>query len=153
LVIGRTENTDPLLDAASPHGIITPRTEYFTINGAKFYNFDFNEASGIGSCSHCFHPAATDSGARTVTTRGLVFDKTVPRKLRYQFPNNGIILDKDGSLTEKGPNTYAAGYFRHLEVPECTKDLSVYDGVICDRTVQIRRLAFHAMNPSGKFTG
>jgi hypothetical protein len=83
LVIGRSENTEPLLDAASPHGIITPRSEYFTINGAKFYNLDFNSASGIGSCSHCFHPAATDSGARTVTTKGLVFDSTVPRKLRY----------------------------------------------------------------------
>jgi hypothetical protein len=29
LVIGRTSNTESLLDEASPHGIITPRTENF----------------------------------------------------------------------------------------------------------------------------
>lgn len=31
LIIGRTENTDELLDAAFPRGIITPRTENFIV--------------------------------------------------------------------------------------------------------------------------
>jgi len=153
LIIGKSANTEAALDGASPHGIITPRSEFFSINGAKFYNFDFNSASGIGSCSHCFHPAATDSGARTVTTRDLFFDTTVPRKLRYQYPNNGIILDKDGTLTGKGPNTYASAYFEHLEVPECTTDKDVFDGVVCDNTVQIRGLTWKSLSPSGRFTG
>jgi hypothetical protein len=66
----------------SPHGIITPRTEHFEVKNIRFYNFDFNKAAALGSCSHCFHGAATDSGARTITFEGLEFYDT-PRKIRY----------------------------------------------------------------------
>merc|ERR1719232_1489895 len=41
VVIGKTSNADSELENASPHGIITPRTENFTIDGARFYNYDF----------------------------------------------------------------------------------------------------------------
>lgn len=57
--------------SSSPHGIIGSRTEYFTIRNVSFYNFDFNNAAAIGDCSHCEHGAATDSGARTITTSQL----------------------------------------------------------------------------------
>jgi hypothetical protein len=33
--------------------------------------------AALGSCSHCFHSASTDSGARTVTFSNLVFDTSV----------------------------------------------------------------------------
>ena len=39
LVVGRSVNADDELDAASPSGIITPRTEGFTVKDTKFYNF------------------------------------------------------------------------------------------------------------------
>ena len=81
VVIGRTSNTDEALDAAHPHGIITPRSENFSIEGTRFFNFNWSNwgldernkeneeeielhAAALGTCSHCFHPAATDSGAR-----------------------------------------------------------------------------------------
>jgi hypothetical protein len=85
LIIGKSENTEQLLeDIRGPHGIIAPRSENFTIDGAKFYNFNWNKAAALGDCSHCFHPAATDSGARTYVVRNLFFDDaTVPRKIRY----------------------------------------------------------------------
>ena len=67
VVFGKTSNTDETLEAAAPHGIITPRTERFNVNGVKFYNYNWGNAAAIGSCSHCFHPVPTDSGARTVT--------------------------------------------------------------------------------------
>lgn len=67
LIIGKSDNTEDLLDWASPHGIITPRTENFMIENVKFYNFNFKSAAALGTCSHCFHSASTDSGARTVT--------------------------------------------------------------------------------------
>jgi len=67
LIIGKTDNTETLLDRASPHGIITPRTENFLIENVQFYNYNWNSAAALGSCSHCFHDSATDSGARTVT--------------------------------------------------------------------------------------
>ena len=67
VIIGKTENTEELLELASPRGIIGPRTNGMTIKGVQFFNFDFNDASALSTCSHCFHPAATDSGSRTVT--------------------------------------------------------------------------------------
>ena len=71
LVVGRSSNADSSTLNSSPHGIITPRTENFTIDGARFYNFDFAGAAALGDCSHCFHGASTDSGARTYTTSRL----------------------------------------------------------------------------------
>lgn len=82
VVFARTGNTEQLLDEASPHGIITPRTENFEIEGVAFVNFDFNDAAALGTCSHCFHAAATDSGARTAWTSGLVFANS-PKRILY----------------------------------------------------------------------
>jgi hypothetical protein len=42
LVVGRSGNTEPILDSSDPHGIITPRTENFSIDGTKFVNFNKN---------------------------------------------------------------------------------------------------------------
>jgi hypothetical protein len=76
LVVGKTANTEPLLEWAKPHGIIMPRREWFLTDGAKFYNFNWNTAAAFGTCSHCFHPAATDSGAREMTVSNSYFDPT-----------------------------------------------------------------------------
>lgn len=75
-------NTEPLLDSKKPHGIITPRTENFVIRGAKFFNYNWSSAAALGTCSHCFHPAATDSGARTVRMTGLEFTN-VDKRIRW----------------------------------------------------------------------
>lgn len=108
LVVGKTENTESALDSASPRGIITPQWENFQVNNVKFYNFNFNNAAGLGSCSHCFHAAATDSGARTVKFSGLFWDDaTVPRRIRYQYPDRAIFLDTDNTLTGLGAGTWA----------------------------------------------
>jgi hypothetical protein len=37
--------------------------------------------------------------------------------------------------------------------PECTLDKTVFDGVTCDNTVQVRRLAIHAATPGSLFNG
>jgi hypothetical protein len=146
--VGKSANTEAVLDKLSPHGIITPRDEYFTIDGTDFYNYNFNDAAALGDCSHCFHPAATDSGARTVTTKNLTFDATVNKKIKYQYPFRGIFLDADGSLTGLGAKTWATANWKHNEQPECTKNVAVYDGIICPASQQVRRIAFHAMEPS-----
>jgi len=42
VVIGRTlGNTETAVDNASPHGIIAPRSENFSIEGTRFFNFDW----------------------------------------------------------------------------------------------------------------
>ena len=71
LVVGRTNNSELALEISEPYGIIGPRTENFRVDGVKFFNFDWNEAAALSSCSHCFHPQATDSGARTIRFSGL----------------------------------------------------------------------------------
>jgi len=62
----------------------------------------------------------------------------------------------DGTLTRKGPNTWATFDYPHLHQPECDWDQSVLDefnGVICDNTAQLRRLAFYGASPSSLFRG
>jgi hypothetical protein len=133
-IVGRSKgNSEMLLEIADPHGIITPRTENFTINGVDFHNFNWNNSAALGSCSHCFHPAATDSGARTVTMQRLTFNDTAKR-IMYQLPWRAIYKDLDGSLTGKGENSWATYYYGHHNVAECEHNEDVYNGVVCDGT-------------------
>jgi len=79
---------------------------------------------------------------------GLYFDSTVANKIKYQYPNRGIFFDADGSLTGKGAGSWAIANFKHNEQPECETNLAVYDGQICDSSVQVRRVAFHDVVPT-----
>ena len=151
LVIGKSDNSESILDNANVRGIIGPRWDFFTIKGVKFFKLNFGTSAALGDCSHCFHPNATDSGARTYFVSGLVFDSTVSKRIGYQFPLRGIFADLDGSLTGKGPNSWATAYWKHNEQPECTVNLEVYDGITCDSTVQVRRIAFFNMVPTAQF--
>jgi hypothetical protein len=132
LVVGNSGNSEALTHNSDFHGIITPRTENFQVHNVKFYNFNRGNQAALGSCSHCFHAASTDSGARTVTFSGLYFDSSVQRKIRYQFPFRDIFYDLDGTLTGKGPKTWASNYWEHNVQPECTVDLDVMDGITCN---------------------
>jgi hypothetical protein len=76
------------------------------VNGCKFYNFNWENASPIGTCSKCERGSSTDSGARHTTVSNLEFTDC-DRKIIYNFPYRAIILDKDGSLTGKGSNSWA----------------------------------------------
>jgi hypothetical protein len=96
-VVGRSENNDAELDAGSPSGIITPRSEGFTVKDTKFYNFkkdDQNFGQALSTCSQCDHPASTDSGARTVTLNNLQYDEdSVGLKVLFGYPGRGILFD------------------------------------------------------------
>jgi hypothetical protein len=130
LVIGKTDNTSGELDNASPRGIITPRgSDYFGVKNVSFFAFNWTgaynkKAAAIGSCSHCWHGAATDSGARHVTFEGLTFeDATVPTRINYQVPWRAIYYDVDGTLTDKGPKGWAMPYWQHNHwEPDCERD-------------------------------
>ena len=113
LVVGRSDNTENEMDSASPHGIIGPRSEWLRIEGTKFYNFNFGNAAALGDCSHCWHPASTDMGARTISTKELFFDSTVSKRIRYQYPFRGIYWDMDGTLTGLGANSWASFNYKH----------------------------------------
>ena len=83
LIIGKTSNTDEKIESASPRGIITPRTDNFLITGAQFFNYNFNDAAIVGSCSHCFHASSTDNGARTIKFSNITIDSSVTRIANY----------------------------------------------------------------------
>ena len=68
LVVGRSANTEADGDSTF-RGIIGPRSEWLRIEGTSFKNLDFGSAAALGDCSHCWHPASTDMGARTITTQ------------------------------------------------------------------------------------
>ena len=121
LVVGHSANADPETLSVSSRGIITPRYENFQVKNVNFYNFDNGVQAALGSCSHCFHPASTDSGARTVKFSGLYFDTTVTRRIIYQYPYKDIFYDLDGTLTGLGAGTWATPYFLHNDQPECTR--------------------------------
>ena len=148
IVIGRSENAENLTDESNSHGIITPRTDNYQVHNVRFYNFNIASKAALGSCSHCFSMPSTDSGARTVTFSKLYFDpNTVTIKIRYQEPYRDIFYDLDGSLTGLGPKTWATPYFRHNAHKECTHLPDVYDGFICDSSIQVRRIVYYKYEP------
>jgi len=123
-----------------------------------FYNFDWNNAAALGTCSHCFHDAATDEGGRTITTSGFYFhNATVPRRIRYQTPYSAIFHDLDGTLTELGANSWATFYKRsHVWENECfytDAEEEMFNGVVCNDNVEVRTLKFSTYTPSGLFDG
>ena len=132
LVVGRSANTEEALDKAdSPKGIINPRTENFQVIGTKFYNYDWNNAAGLGTCSHCWHDLNTDSGARTITVSDLYFDKSVIKRVMYTTPFRCIFFDKTGGLTNYGPNSWFLPFWHHLLQPECKQE-DVMGGIVCN---------------------
>jgi hypothetical protein len=133
LIVGHSANTEA--GTFSPHGIIGPRSEFFRIDGTKFFNFDQNSAAAIGDCSHCWHPASTDQGARTISTINLTFDASVAKRVRWQYPFRGIIWDMDGTLTDLGADSWVTANYPHLLQDECTANEAVYNGVVCDNTI------------------
>lgn len=143
LIIGRTNNSELALEISEPYGMIGPRTENFRVDNTRFFNFDWGGAAALSSCSHCFHPAATDSGARTIRFSNLTFDSSVKRIANFQYPWRAIYLDEDGTLTGKGPGSWATPYYPHHNQTECEHNATYWGAVFCDSRVQVRRIAFH----------
>lgn len=68
-------------------------------------------------------------------------------KVRYQEPRREIIRDLDGTLTGLGPNSWTTPYWKHNDKPGCQRKDLEYDGLICNSSVQIRRIVFYNYAP------
>jgi hypothetical protein len=94
-------------------------------------------------------------GARTSTISNLWFDpETVTKRISWNFPGRGILLDLDGTTTGKGPNSWASPYFKHNHHEDsCVVDetISVPPTLFCDNTVQVRKIEFRGMSPNSRF--
>ena len=144
LVVGKSENTEEALDKVSPVGVRTHRTEYFAMSGTKFYNYNWNQAAGFHTCSHCWHDNNTDSGGRTITVEDLYIDSSVQQTVSYTTPFQTIFFDKTGGMTGKGANSWFLPMNKHLLVGGCTQE-DAKGGITCDNTHQARRIAIHGM--------
>ena len=125
------------------NGIIAPRSDHLLIDGPKFYRWDKNHFSALSTCSHCFHPAATDSGARTITTKNLAFDTTVSKKIMYSDPKKAIFHDLDGTLTGLNAGSWATVGFKFNEQSSACSASADHDGIVCDETVEVRRVSLY----------
>jgi len=151
LIIGRTLNTEDVLDKAKPFGIIGSRTDNLRIDNCRFFNFDWGTAAALSTCSHCWHDQETDSGARTTRISNITFDSSVTRLINWGYPHKGIFLDEDGTLTGKGAKSWATPFYQHHNHSECEHNLTYWGGTFCDNTVQVRRVAFHGAQPASIF--
>ena len=72
-IITYTNNLNETDRPTYMYGVISPRTDWFTVENVKFYKFNSSNAA-LSTCSHCLDSDSTDSGARTITTNNLTFD-------------------------------------------------------------------------------
>lgn len=140
------------MNDASPIGVWGPKSEGFGVFDTKFYGFNYNDAAALSDCSHCWHDATTDSGARTYHAKGLSFIDTT-KYIHHGLPYTGIWFDVDGSLTGKGPASWATFYYPHLMQEGCTRNENTLDGIACDNQVTIKRLSFTAPVPKDVLRG
>jgi hypothetical protein len=62
----------------------------------------------------------------------------------YTTPWRTIFHDLDGTMTEKGADSWFVPYWKHLLQPEC-ENKPEWGGIVCDGTVEVRRIAFWGM--------
>lgn len=156
LVIGKSNNIDPDGDnllQVSPRGVEMSQREYMTVRNIRFYNYNWNSAAAIGTCSHCTAPE--DKGARTATVEKMWFDpETVTKKFSWNFPTRAIIYDLDGTTTGKGPKSWATPYMKHNEHEGCemNADISAVKAtLLCDNRTEFRKLDVKNMTPKHRF--
>jgi len=149
IIIGDTglNDLDGKISNSTKWGFIGPKTEYFSMSGVSFFNYNFMDSGALGTCSHCFHPSNSVSGGLTYTVSNLTF-VNCDKRIKYQVPFREIIHDLDGSLTGLGSESWAVFAQPHLFQPECSHEPETHDGMICDGTIQIRKIAFHDFDPA-----
>ena len=158
LAVGLTENAadngvntnDPIVynyywDRPA-RGIVTSRNDGILVSDVRFYDWPAGTVAFM-DCSHCESSPATDSGARTAFVEKVFYSSSFKgRKIQYNIPLRGIFRDLDGTMT--GQIGWATAYFPHNDVPECTRDETNFNGLICTNAVQVRRIVFYEYSPN-----
>jgi parallel beta-helix repeat protein len=67
-------------------------------------------------------------------------------RVKFDVPYKEIIYDEDGTLGNS-THRWVVHYFEHLNVPECIRDESKYNGLLCHKDTSIRRVVFHHPEP------
>jgi len=149
LIVGASDNSEEAQvtdeEASTTRGIKGANTEKMRIKDTIFANFNHDNRWGaIGTCSHCEGPA-TDSSGRTYFTKNLYFTDSTQR-VKFDTPFKEIIYDEDGTLGSS-THRWIVHYYEHLDVPECTRNEAVYNGLLCNNDIVIRRIVMHNPKP------
>lgn len=146
LLIGFSDNGEAIqYDVEKYRGIKGSMHENMRAKDVLFVNFDYVSTWGaIGTCSHCEGPD-TDSSGRTYFFKNLFFTNTT-QKVKFDIPFKEIIYDEDGTLVNS-THRWVVRDFVHLEIPECERNLDMFDGFVCSDSIKIRRIVFHHANP------
>ncbi|XP_033119895.1 fibrocystin-L-like [Anneissia japonica] len=126
-------------------GVQAPKNSGLTIDGVHFINFNNGRCSTLRACAHC----KVDQGGFHTRVKNLVFDNS-PNKVAFQWQHEHWFEDLDGTLTGFA-NYIVLPYNPNLPSDHCTSDVSYsvgYNGVFCDETVRLHRMAFNRPLPS-----
>ena len=149
VIIGKSRNNASDLQLYKTYGIVTPRKDNFTVSNIRFYSFGmannylFSSFSANESGS-----SSMDDGARTSYFEQIFSDGTETMKVKWNIPRTAIFRDMDGSLTGISGPRWVTPYYPHLLVPECNRNPKWDDGVICNDSVQVRRVFVSDASPN-----
>jgi len=141
-------------NAAKTRGLVTPRNDFFAVENVRFKGFMGASMTAIETCSRCENALSTDSGGRTTFFSGLKF-ATTARKVRFNVPYREILRDSDGTLTGSNPNPSTVTFsYPHLSAQAgCVANDAVFNGLVCDQTVNLRRIVVYNPNYFYNFYG
>jgi len=126
------------------HAISCPQNEFFYVSGATMINYGFSGA--IAGCTECDSDENYRQGGYTVRFDGLQFIN-VARRTHWNPPKKDIFIDLDGSLSGQ-PNSTVTPFYAFNNWPECPQAGSLFEyGLVCNSSVQVRRLQIDGVNP------
>ncbi|XP_071946022.1 fibrocystin-L-like [Antedon mediterranea] len=131
--------------ACTSAGIHGPKSSGLTIDGVQFINFNEGRCAALRACAHC----KTDQGGFHTRVKNLEFTDS-PNKVAFQWQHEHWFEDLDGTLTGSA-NHIVLPNNPNLPPAHCTKNdaFSInVDGVFCDDTVKLHRMAFNGVSPS-----
>ncbi|CAL1525942.1 unnamed protein product [Lymnaea stagnalis] len=139
---------DKLKGTGTLGGIVIPYMTGFLVKGVKFYNFNQTGRAAFawtriaGVCTHF-------CGGFTIESEGLTLENS-PNKVKYDWESEGVIYDRDGSLTGNA-NYSVVPCSPSFDKTKCTQaaDMSVnVAGCVCTNDIKLIRFAFNNLTPT-----
>ena len=128
-------------------GLFGPKGEYFFVSGLSFDNYGAN-APAIKGCAACCCVHGVKQGAYTYRYERLAFSDTTPVRVGWACPYKQIHYDLDGTLTGHVNGSVTAYKEFNDWSNDCTvSEVQFSNGIVCNSSVRIRRLAITGVDP------
>ncbi|KAK0070514.1 fibrocystin-L [Biomphalaria pfeifferi] len=139
---------DGLRGGSTVGGVIVPYQTGFLIKDVSFYNFD-QASHGAISWTRITGTCSLFCGGFTVESEGLTFDNS-PNKVKYEWESEGVVYDRDGSLTSN-PGYSVAPCTPSFDSSKCVKNENmsvIVPGCVCTSDIKLMRFSFNNVVPS-----